>query len=59
MGQLIHRPDWFMEAYKLAIERNDGNPLPPQYMRSMSQAAATILAALLDPSVRGTIPFPL
>ncbi|KAF3402355.1 Retinol dehydrogenase 12 [Talaromyces pinophilus] len=48
--------DWFMEAYKLAIERNGGNPLPPQHMRSMSQVAATILAALLDPSVRDKSP---
>lgn len=48
-----------MEAYKLAIERNDGNPLPPQHMRTMSQAAATMLSALLDPSVRGNDALPV
>ncbi|MCJ1421899.1 hypothetical protein MMC32_008266 [Xylographa parallela] len=48
--------DFFMEAYKLAIERNDGKPLPPQTTKTLQQGAACILVAALDPSVRGSSP---
>ncbi|KAI9692623.1 MAG: hypothetical protein M1820_009500 [Bogoriella megaspora] len=47
---------WFGEAYKLAIERNDGNPLPPQTTKSLSQGAACVLFAALSPSVREKSP---
>ncbi|MCJ1281908.1 hypothetical protein MMC26_001231 [Xylographa opegraphella] len=48
--------DFFMEAYKLAIERNDGNPLPPQTTKTLQQGAACILVAALDPSFRESSP---
>lgn len=43
----------FADAHKLAVQRNGGKPLPPQYTRTLSQGAATILVAVLDPSLRG------
>ncbi|KAH6668228.1 hypothetical protein B0J14DRAFT_488799, partial [Halenospora varia] len=43
----------FGEAYKLAIERNDGNPLPPQIMVSLQQCAGVVLFAALNQSLRG------
>ncbi|CRG88392.1 hypothetical protein PISL3812_05422 [Talaromyces islandicus] len=48
--------EWFGEAYKLAIERNNGNPLPPQHLRSLTQATAAVLSTLLDPSIRDKAP---
>ncbi|KAH8654540.1 hypothetical protein BGZ60DRAFT_435668 [Tricladium varicosporioides] len=42
----------FGNAYKLAIERNDGNPLPPQIMVTLQQCAGVVLLAALDPSLR-------
>ena len=47
---------WFGEAYKLAIERNDGNPLPPQTMKTLSQGAACVLFAALNPNVHKKAP---
>ncbi|KAF4633485.1 hypothetical protein G7Y89_g4628 [Cudoniella acicularis] len=46
----------FADAYKLAIERNDGKPLPPQIMASLQQCAGVVLLAALDPALR--VPFP-
>lgn len=44
--------EYFGQAYALAIERNDGNPLPPQNMVSLKQAAGVVLFAALNPKFR-------
>ncbi|CAF9904224.1 MAG: hypothetical protein HETSPECPRED_003445 [Heterodermia speciosa] len=48
--------EYFMEAYQLAIERNNGNPLPPQTTKTLGQGAATVVIAALDPSLRKSSP---
>ncbi|CAI6331429.1 unnamed protein product [Periconia digitata] len=44
--------EYFGEAYLLAIERNDGQPLPPQNMVSIEQAAGVVLYTALNPELR-------
>ncbi|PVH97060.1 NAD(P)-binding protein [Periconia macrospinosa] len=44
--------EYFGEAYALAIERNDGKPLPPQNMVSLKQAAGVLLYTALNPEFR-------
>ncbi|TGO72646.1 hypothetical protein BELL_0432g00060 [Botrytis elliptica] len=43
--------DSFADAYVLAIKRNDGNPLPPQNMVTLKQAAGVVLFTALNPSL--------
>jgi NAD(P)-dependent dehydrogenase (short-subunit alcohol dehydrogenase family) len=45
--------EYFGEAYVLAVERNGGNPLPPQVMVSIEQAAGVVLYTALNPELRG------
>ena len=42
--------------HKLAIERNGGQPPPPQAEKTLSQASASVLVAALDPSLRRKLP---
>ncbi|KAF7868355.1 hypothetical protein EAF04_004887 [Stromatinia cepivora] len=44
--------DLFADAYALAIKRSDGNPLPPQNMVTLKQAAAVVLFTALEPSLK-------
>lgn len=44
--------EYFGEAYVLAIERNEGKPLPPQNMVSLKQAAGVVLYTALSPDIR-------
>lgn len=44
--------EYFGEAYTLAIERNNGQPLPPQNMVSIKQAAGVVLYTALNPELR-------
>ncbi len=44
--------EYFGEAYMLAIERNDGEPLPPQNMVTLKQASGVVLYAALNPELR-------
>lgn len=44
--------EYFSEAYALAIERNDGKPLPPQSMVTLKQAAGVVLFTALNPELR-------
>ncbi|CAG8962043.1 hypothetical protein HYFRA_00005085 [Hymenoscyphus fraxineus] len=44
--------EFFGEAYTIAIERNDGKPLPPQNTVSLKQAAGVILYTALNPKLR-------
>ncbi|TGO61788.1 hypothetical protein BOTNAR_0123g00130 [Botryotinia narcissicola] len=46
----------FADAYVLAIKRNDGNPLPPQNMVTLKQAAGVVLFTALNPSFRKAAP---
>ncbi|KAI9666122.1 MAG: hypothetical protein M1821_004057 [Bathelium mastoideum] len=48
--------EWFGEAYKLAIERNDGIPIPPPPIKTLTQGAARVLAVTLDPAIRNKAP---
>lgn len=48
--------DLLMEAYKMAIERNEGKPLPPQETVTLQQGAGRILVPALDQSLQGTSP---
>ncbi|KAG7009751.1 patulin synthase [Physcia stellaris] len=48
--------EYFMEAYQMAVERNNGNPLPPQTTKTLGQGAATIVIGALDPSFRNSSP---
>jgi len=43
---------YFGEAFAIAIERNDGKPLPPQNMVSLKQAAGVVLYTALNPKLR-------
>ncbi|KAF7894965.1 hypothetical protein EAF00_006779 [Botryotinia globosa] len=43
----------FADAYVLAIKRNDGDPLPPQNMVTLKQAAGVVLFTALNPSLTG------
>lgn len=43
--------EYFGEAYKLAIERKEGKPLPPQNMVSLKQAAGVVLHTALNPDL--------
>jgi hypothetical protein len=47
--------EYFGEAYMLAIERNDGKPLPPQNMVSLKQAAGVVLYTALTPELRSKL----
>lgn len=44
--------EYFREAFALAIERNEGNSLPPQTMVSLKQAAGVVLYTALSPELR-------
>ncbi|KAF2830346.1 NAD(P)-binding protein [Ophiobolus disseminans] len=44
--------EYFGEAFALAIERNEGKPLPPQNMVSLKQAAGVVLYTALSPDLR-------
>lgn len=44
--------DYFGEAFAIAIERNEGRPLPPQNMVSLKQAAGVVLYTALNPDLR-------
>jgi len=44
--------EYFGEAFALAIERNDGQPLPPQNMVTLKQAAGVVLYTALNPKFR-------
>ncbi|KAH7387012.1 hypothetical protein DE146DRAFT_792067 [Phaeosphaeria sp. MPI-PUGE-AT-0046c] len=44
--------EYFGEAFAIAIERNDGKPLPPQNMVSLKQAAGVVLCTALSPEWR-------
>ncbi|THV48690.1 hypothetical protein BGAL_0233g00070 [Botrytis galanthina] len=46
----------FADAYVLAIKRNDGNPLPPQNMVTLKQAAGVVLFTALNPSLTEAAP---
>ncbi|KAJ8071004.1 hypothetical protein OCU04_001354 [Sclerotinia nivalis] len=46
----------FADACALAIKRNDGNPLPPQNMVTLKQAAAVVLFTALEPSLKESAP---
>ncbi|TVY81085.1 Short-chain dehydrogenase TIC 32-like chloroplastic protein [Lachnellula suecica] len=46
--------EYLLEAYHMAIERNNGNPLPQQIMVSLSQAAGVVLLAALNPAFRAS-----
>ncbi|KAM0150146.1 hypothetical protein ACHAQE_009092 [Botrytis cinerea] len=48
--------DSFVDAYVLAIKRNDGNPLPPQVMVTLKQAAGVVLFTALNPSLTEAAP---
>ncbi|KAF7931308.1 hypothetical protein EAE99_003779 [Botrytis elliptica] len=48
--------DSFADAYVLAIKRNDGNPLPPQNMVTLKQAAGVVLFTALNPSLTEAAP---
>ncbi|KAF7951728.1 hypothetical protein EAE96_007027 [Botrytis aclada] len=48
--------DMFADAYALAIKRNDGNPLPPQNMVTLKQAAGVVLFTALNPSLTDAAP---
>lgn len=39
-----------------SLTLHTGNPLPEQHVRSLTQAAATVISALLDPSIRSEAP---
>jgi hypothetical protein len=42
---------YFGEAFALAIERNEGKPLPPQNMVSLKQAAGVVLYTAMSPDL--------
>jgi hypothetical protein len=44
--------DYFGEAFAIAIERNGAEPLPPQNMVSLKQAAGVVLYTALNPDLR-------
>ncbi|KAG4034906.1 hypothetical protein MFRU_002g02550 [Monilinia fructicola] len=44
------------EAHHLAIERNDGKPLPPQNMVGRQEAAGAVILTALDPAFRASSP---
>lgn len=44
--------EYFGEAFALAIERNEGKPLPPQNMVSLKQAAGVVLYTVLNLDLR-------
>ncbi|KAK3197387.1 hypothetical protein GRF29_216g19550 [Pseudopithomyces chartarum] len=44
--------EYFGQAFALAIERNNGKPLPEQNMVSIEQAAGVVLFAALNPELR-------
>jgi NAD(P)-dependent dehydrogenase (short-subunit alcohol dehydrogenase family) len=46
--------EYFGQAYALAIERNDGQPLPPQNMVTLKQAAGVVLYTALNKDLRST-----
>ncbi|TGO68746.1 hypothetical protein BOTNAR_0020g00170 [Botryotinia narcissicola] len=46
----------FAEAYKLATERDEGNPFHPQRMVTRQEAAGAVIRAALDPAFKALSP---